>query len=494
MTASSVSDVMSTINVTLRSAGASYAEYECKTVSWDDVTRGTVGGALSCWGSNITDTRLFAKSGQQLYTVRSQNFNEKLGSVSADELALIQGNQVAGGGPLTPITLRDFLRNIGSHGAYAGLDKNCDLSDAAADSKVSIRFMTTFLPVADESRSSMEFAPEMYQYQTRSETDPANLLLLATTQGVAVQANGPGATKLFHHAVEPSDKIARYWFEAERSDKQVGGAQKETAEEALEAAKRGKATAAVIGTRAMGTRFNVLMTIQVPLQQQPSKLRGGFMGAMSCSNTLAMGGLPCPAPVCYAGMDVDDNDLLAELEGMEEEAESGFGAVSVFEAASELPCSSVAAKGPKSKSWKPQLMARGASRGRSAAPRVGRANAARVSRGSMVDRVDATIKVKTPKRDPSQHVTVTVVLYNTVAGGVPSVEDVKAAVEDMEQLYASCGWTGSLQSSGADFMKAELTVKDTIDIAHKLKTQPYVPPAGELGLVQGGDVFPSSSA
>merc|ERR1719473_784388 len=111
----------------------------------------------------------------------------------------------------------------------------------------------------------------------------------------------------------------------------------------------------------------------------------------------------------------------------------------------------------------------------------------------MVDKVDKTVKVAKPTRDPGQHVTVTVVIYNTVAGGVPSEEDVKAAVEDMEQLYASCGWKGKLASDGADFMKKELTVKDTLDIAAKLTSQPYVPPAGAVGLVVGGDVFPTSA-
>merc|ERR1719160_2104071 len=93
------------------------------------------------------------------------------------------------------------------------------------------------------------------------------------------------------------------------------------------------------------------------------------------------------------------------------------------------------------------------------APKVGRANAARVSRGSMVDRVDKTVEITQPKRDPAQHVTVTVVIYNTVAGGVPSAEDVKAAIDDMESLYASCGWKGRLASEGAAFMKKELTMK-----------------------------------
>lgn len=36
-------------------------------------------------------------------------------------------------------------------------------------------------------------------------------------------------------------------------------------EEAAAAAARGKATSSVIGIKAMGTRFNVLMTIQLPV-------------------------------------------------------------------------------------------------------------------------------------------------------------------------------------------------------------------------------------
>ena len=38
-------------------------------------------------GANITDTRLWEKSGKQLFTVRSDNWNEKLGKVGADEMS-----------------------------------------------------------------------------------------------------------------------------------------------------------------------------------------------------------------------------------------------------------------------------------------------------------------------------------------------------------------------------------------------------------------------
>ena len=61
-----------------------------------------------------------------------------------------------------------------------------------------------------------------------------DLLLLCTTQGSALQQDGAGAKKLFHHALDPAGKpgeICRYWFEAERTKHAVGGPQTETREE-----------------------------------------------------------------------------------------------------------------------------------------------------------------------------------------------------------------------------------------------------------------------
>merc|ERR1719408_95385 len=130
---------------------------------------------------------------------------------------------------------------------------------------------------------------------------------------------------------------------------------------------------------------------------------------------------------------------------------------------------------------------RSRSRSRGAAPkkRVGQACAARVSRGSEVD-VWPGLSVKAPKRHEAEHVTCTIVIYNAVSGGVPSEEDVVRAVEDLESLYASCGVKGKLAEPEFDFMKKELTVKDMQEIAAKVATQPYKPPAQA---VQGFDVF-----
>ncbi|KAL3911515.1 MAG: hypothetical protein SGPRY_008664 [Prymnesium sp.] len=418
----SVRETIAAINAALTGS-----DFSCAPVSWDDVQRGTVGGSLSCYGANITDTRLYEKNGTQLFTVRSHNWNEQLGCVSASQLALVASD---GSGSLSPLTLETFLQQIGAPhlGGYAGLDSSTDLHIPDLDDKVSIRFQTTFLPVADAAHGAVEFAPEMYNYQTRDDSDPQNLLLLCTTQGVAVQQDGKGAKKVFHHALDPEGSICRYWFEAERSKHRVGGAQKETKDEATAAAARGKATAAVIGTRAMGTRFNVLMTIQVPLQQkarQPSRSSTLFMSS-ACSEQMCSGS--------ESEYDEESGDEM--LDGcLFDYEEDDFACVTRYDG------------GPLG--WVGRQVAQAASK------------AARYR-----DRY----------------------MYNTVAGGVPEVADVRAAIADMEQLYAACNWNGKLADAGAAFMKSELTASDSAKISAKLTEQPYVPPS--VGMVVGGDLFP----
>ena len=131
----------------------------------------------------------------------------------------------------------------------------------------------------------------------------------------------------------------------------------------------------------------------------------------------------------------------------------------------------------------------GAAPARRPAPKRGKANAARVSRGTEVDTWRG-LSVKEPERNRGEHITVTVVIYNTVAGGVPSAEDVEAAVDDMEALYTACRAQGRLADASFDFMKAELTVNDAQQIETKIKTQPYEPPS--VG-VEGGDIFPAAA-
>ena len=115
--------------------------------------------------------------------------------------------------------------------------------------------------------------------------------------------------------------------------------------------------------------------------------------------------------------------------------------------------------------------------------RGGQSRAARVSRGSEFD-VWKGLSVKAPKRHDSEHVTITVVVYNVVRGGVPSTADVVNAIDDLEMLYKACSDDGHLEDSTFDFMKDELKVKDMLDISCKMQSQP---PAQD---VERHDVFP----
>lgn len=459
ITMASVDETLTQINKVLKeSSSGPYSQYSCKTVSWDDVQRGTVGQDLSCWGSNITDTRLYAKDGRQLFTVRGDNWNERLGVVRSDELALIADNTDGGGGSenLRPITLRTLLANLHDYGSYAGIhgDETLNVYEETLDDKVSVRFQTTFLPVEEgegRSRGTLEFAPEAYNYNTTRDDDPRNLVLLCTTQGLAIQQDGEGAKKLFHHAKDKnSGEIHRYWLEAESTSHKVGGSQKETKEEKEDALKRGKATSTVIGTRAIGTRFNVLMTIQVPLKQRKAEIQP--YASMGCFY-----GVAAPNISCCDSEEVCDDDSADEFSAP----------------------SAVAFSAPTG------MMFRYRQR-RSSSPKQGKSSAARVSRGSLHDTTWEGLSVEKLERHHSEHVTATVVMYYTCSGGVPTAEDVKTAVDDLEELYQAVEVNGKLADADFDFMKSELTVKDVADIRKKLVTQP--PPVSCP--VTDGDIFP----
>lgn len=102
------------------------------------------------------------------------------------------------------MSLQTFLENAGALGSYAGLDSAVNLSDGDLDREISIRFQTVFLPVDEDDEATLEFAAQMFNYNTHDNEDPQNLLLLASSQGTAVQADGVGPQMVYHHSLQPT--------------------------------------------------------------------------------------------------------------------------------------------------------------------------------------------------------------------------------------------------------------------------------------------------
>jgi len=471
----SVDETLRAIDRACQARGGKYKQYSCKYVSWDDVSRGTVGGSLSCWGANITDTYLDSKDGRRLFTVRSNNWNEKLGRIGAEDLSLVVGSHNRGNGEVSTVCLKDFLKQIGAYGTYAGLSSEVDLSDASLDLSCSIRFQTTFLPVS-EAEGTMEFTTKAYNYNTRSDTDPRNLVLLCTSEGVAVQQDGAGTKRLFLHKVDSSGAVHQHWLEAERSRHVVGGPQIETDDERKQAQRRGKAIARTIGIPAMGSRFNTLMTVQVPLCTEQERLR--LIRSAVSERPFARG--------IRQHVRVDDATA-QEIAALTQDDSAGTARIAarlathLNEAARWGP-SGGAKKCVEEESEEEDMdfdlfdgvfvpSALASSVGTPNVSRIGTSNAARVSCGSDAGVWDGC-SLKTPVRNRSEHVTITVVMYHTVTGGVPSEDDVVAAIDDLESLYAACQAQGRLADPQFNFMKAPLVLNDIVDIVMKLFTQP----------------------
>ena len=133
------------------------------------------------------------------------------------------------------------------------------------------------------------------------------------------------------------------------------------------------------------------------------------------------------------------------------------------------------------------MMRGGGGSGAALPPKVGTSNAARVSRGSKEDKWKGLTKTDL-ERDASQHGTITVTMYYTVVGGIPSEADVKAAVADLDSLYKACPSDKKLVDCTE--ITSELTVKNMQDITTKVVTQGYVPPVKKTAPDNQDGAFP----
>ena len=435
-------------------AGTGYAAYG---VSWDDASRGVVDGCLSVYGTNITDTTLCTKSGDKLYLIRPENFNERLGKIRAKDLRLLVGNHVPNtrDEDLRSTSLDEYLSCIGVFGGYAGLDPSKNLSAKHLDDFVSVRFQTVFIPMTkvDAGGPVEEICAQSYSYNTHTADNPKNIMLLCSSQGTAVLQNLPGKQRLQHHVVKIG-QVQNAWLDARPTRFKVAEAQAETAAERAAAVAAGKACARALGFKAMGLSMNTVMTIQIPLVQKKTHARNANSWT-KVSKRLG-GHQPKSKPEYVLCVEPDDYEL--------EDDEADVGCLFENDNAWTTACAETLDSGGGGG---------GGGGGRGGAAYMGqsrgRSSVARVSIGS-TSGTTAPLVQKNPQRNKHEHITVTIIRYHVVEGGVPTAEDAKRATQEMDRFYKVLD-AGNLADIAFDFVKTDMSASDVAAVARSVHTK-----------------------
>ena len=240
--------MIQTMNAALEAVDA-YPRYQAGSVGWNDGRRGmiVVDGVptLSSFGNNITDVRIVTDRGGVCQYIKPPNMDETVGVLHAKDV-LMGAN----------VSVQDVLDDIEARCAYAGYESvevNAD-----ADEQIVVRFQTCWVPLL-AGTAVTKIAPEHFSYQTRSRSDPRNLLLLGTPNGVFVHSDDAGGNKLFAHSVAATGEVTNHWFEARvNAECSVGQSTRSGGVE--------------MGVRGMGPRANCFVTVAIPNAQTDSRL------------------------------------------------------------------------------------------------------------------------------------------------------------------------------------------------------------------------------
>ena len=246
--------------------------------------------------------------------------------------------------------------------------------------------------------------------------------------------------------------------------------------------------ACVIGVPGLGTRFNALMTIQVPLEQpaqKPRRYECGMLEGCSCPDSVTSSKPSAFGAVAMGPQSsTSSGEYMQELTEMSMTCECIVKKIWFFAATAPFPddiaafhafhftavsAPTMRGRGRAEASMLKTMRGGGGTSMLKSMPSSGGsghsapfdvtklkenlcssaeithndgvssvASAARVSLGTRVRDVSRrSFAPGAVKRDPTQHITATIVLYYTVQGGVPSVEDVAASIDDIESVYAS---------------------------------------------------------
>jgi hypothetical protein len=242
--------------------------YAAGAIAWNDGERGVTDDngtpVLSAFGPNITDVCIVDEAGNMCQFIRPPNMDETLGVLDAKDLLMVDndGNNVS---------VQDLLDDIEEKCKYMGYTSVKINTEPIQ--KVVVRFQTAWVPIK-KGTTSTKIVPQHYSYQTRSRTNPRNLIVLGTSQGVFAHNDQSGGNKLFAHSVDTSGTVHNHWFEAESNkDCMVGHAAVATKEEGLS---KKKARAVEIGIRGMGPRTNCFVTVAVPNTQKKETVTRGL--------------------------------------------------------------------------------------------------------------------------------------------------------------------------------------------------------------------------
>ena len=263
------------MNDCLRAIDA-HNRYAAGAIAWNDGERGVtvVDGTpvLSSIGPNITDVCIVDEAGGTCPFMRPPNMDETLGVMDAKDILMV--DKVG-----TNVSVQDLLDDIEDKCKYMGYTSI--KTDTGPNQKVVVRFQTAWVPLK-KGTTLAKIVPQHYSYQTRSRTNPRNLLMLGTPQGVFAHNDDSGGNRLFAHSVDASGTVHNHWFEAESNkDCMVGHAAIAMEEEGLP---KKKARAVEMGIRGMGPRTNCFVTVAVPNTQKTEVRTRGLSSFATASD------------------------------------------------------------------------------------------------------------------------------------------------------------------------------------------------------------------
>jgi hypothetical protein len=227
-------------------------EYTAVVTAWTDNKRGVCQGKLSAVGPNITDLRLVGPNDKVMPYLRTHNLDEKLGVVNPKKVIVTKGGHTA----------YDVLLDPNNYIAYTGIRFDGPIEEQP---KVVMRHQNAFVPTGKDTPEDV--APAHYNYQTRTNEDPRNLIIVFTPMGYYAQTDRVGFNPLLYNKPNGKGLLEQTWIGVEATDKDVGHADDDRKH------KKTKTTNSfVLGVEGSLPRANRLMIMSIPLAQKKREI------------------------------------------------------------------------------------------------------------------------------------------------------------------------------------------------------------------------------